>query len=109
GRIEVKIMPHHQLKKPYMLLVVGAALAAVIYSARSLPEGRLDLRFLGLAVLTIVVSSRLTVRIPRITGHISVSDTFLFLTMLVYGGGNGVVFSGVGGHLPAFCLTHKTY
>jgi signal transduction histidine kinase/ActR/RegA family two-component response regulator len=86
-------MARHELKKPYMLLVISAALGAVIYSAIRLPQGRLDLRFLGLAVLTIVVSSRLTVRIPRITGHISVSDTFLFLTMLVYGGEAAVLLA----------------
>ena len=38
-------MVRHELKKPYMLLVIGAALAAVIYSAIRLPQGRLDLRF----------------------------------------------------------------
>jgi signal transduction histidine kinase/ActR/RegA family two-component response regulator len=86
-------MPHHELKKTYMLLIISAGLDAVIYSAFRLPQGRLDLRFLVLAVLTIVVSSRLTVRIPRITGHISVSDTFLFLTMLVYGGEAAVLLA----------------
>src|SRR6185369_11167039 len=86
-------MPHHELKKTYMLLIISAGLDAVIYSAFRLPQGRLDLRFLGLTILTIVVSSRLTVRIPRITGHISVSDTFLFLTMLVYGGEAAVLLA----------------
>ena len=101
-------MLRHELKKPYMLLVIGAAVAAVIYSAIRLPQDRLDLRFLGLALLTIVVSSRLTVRIPRITGHISVSDTFFFLTMLVYGGEAAVLLAAAEALCSSLRFSHKS-
>src|SRR2546428_3640399 len=88
-------MPHHNLKKSYMLLVIAAAAGAVVYSAVRLPVTRLDVRFLALAILTIAIASRLTVRIPRISGHISVSDTFFFLTMLIYGGEAAVLLAAV--------------
>ncbi|HEX7723616.1 MAG TPA: ATP-binding protein [Pyrinomonadaceae bacterium] len=88
-------MTRQNLKKTYMWLIIAAGAAAVIYSAARLPVARLDIRFLALAILTIVLASRLTVRIPRISGHISVSDTFFFLTMLVYGGQAAVLLAAV--------------
>ena len=77
-------MDRQHLKKVYMLLVIAAGAAAVAYSAAYLPTERLDARFVVLVVLTIAISSRLTVRIPLTTGHISVSDTFFFLTILTH-------------------------
>ncbi|HEX8708238.1 MAG TPA: ATP-binding protein [Pyrinomonadaceae bacterium] len=79
-------MDRQRLTKPYMLLIIGVGLTACLYSALTLPTTTLDLRFLLLAFVTITISSRLSVRIPRISGHISVSDTFIFLTILLYGG-----------------------
>ena len=79
-------MNRQHLKIPYMLLVIAAAVVALLYSATHLTMEQLDLRFVALSILTITISSRLTVRIPRTTGHISVSDTFFFLMILLYGG-----------------------
>src|SRR2546423_9566839 len=78
-------MPRKPLTKAYMLIIIASAAAVATYSAIHLPVARLDMRFLALTILTITISSRLTVRIPRISGHISVSDTFFFLTILMYG------------------------
>src|SRR5437588_1918191 len=79
--------------KTYMLVLIGIATAEVVYSAIRLPLNRVDAQFLVLVFLTIAISSRLTVRIPRVSGHISVSDTFLFLTMLLYGGPAAVLLA----------------
>src|SRR5436190_3825526 len=78
-------MPRKPLTKAYMLVIIASAAAVATYSAIHLPVARLDMRFLALTILTITISSRLTVRIPRISGHISVSDTFFFLIILMYG------------------------
>src|SRR5438094_643035 len=86
-------MDRQSLKKTYMLLVIAAGAVVVIYSAMRLPTARLDMRFVALAILTVAVASRFTVRIPRISGHISVSDTFFFLTMLLYGGEAAVLLA----------------
>ncbi|HYE14941.1 MAG TPA: hypothetical protein VD968_10915, partial [Pyrinomonadaceae bacterium] len=86
-------MNKQRFTRPYMVLVVALGAAACAYSALNLPAGRLDVRFLGLAVITVAISSRLTVMIPRISGHISVSDTFIFLTMLLYGGEPAVLLA----------------
>jgi signal transduction histidine kinase/ActR/RegA family two-component response regulator len=86
-------MNRQHLKTLYMLLVIVAAAIALLYSTVHLPIEKLDARFVALFLLTIAISSRLTVRIPRTTGHISVSDTFFFLTILLYGGEAAVLLA----------------
>src|SRR2546427_4206014 len=86
-------MPRKPLTKAYMLVVIASAAAAATYSAIHFPTERLDLPLIALAVVTIAISSRLTIRIPRISGHISVSDTFFFLTILIYGGEAAVLLA----------------
>src|SRR5215213_7373241 len=67
-----------------LFIAVGACVVAA--AARALPAERLDLRFLLLALLTVAVSSRVAVRIPQTAGRITVADTFILLTLLLYGG-----------------------
>jgi len=68
----------------WSVVLVGGA--AAVFCAYSLPLRQLDLRFLLLAVVTVVVGSRVSIQIPRVQAHISVSDTFIFLTLLLFGG-----------------------
>src|SRR5256886_3393822 len=86
-------MDRKSLKKAYIWVIIAAATAAVGFSVFHFPTEHLDLRLLVLAVVTIAISSRLTIRIPRIGGHISVSDTFFFLTILIYGGAVAVLLA----------------
>ena len=64
-------------------VVLGLVLCGYsVFHLPSLPGYRLFF----FIVVTIVTSSSLTVKIPLVSGHISVSDTFIFLTVLLYGG-----------------------
>jgi signal transduction histidine kinase/ActR/RegA family two-component response regulator len=92
-------MSRQRFTEPYIWTTLLAGAAICFYSALHLPLARIDLRLLILAVITISISSRLTVQIPRISGHISVSDTFIFLTMLLYGGEAAVLLAA----LEALC------
>lgn len=67
----------------------GFAVAA--FCASRLPFLRLDLRFLVLAFVTVFIASRITIRVPRARGRISISDTFVFLTLLLFGGETAVL------------------
>ncbi len=60
-----------------------------------MPVRRLDVYFPILSFLTVLVGSRVTIRIPRFKSHIAVSDTFIFLTLLLYGGEFAVIVSAV--------------
>jgi signal transduction histidine kinase/CheY-like chemotaxis protein len=75
-----------RLVRHYMWVLIAAGACVLGYSAAHLPLGRLDLRLAPLVVVTLLVSSRFCIPIPRTTGQISFSDTFIFLTMLLYGG-----------------------
>ncbi len=65
-----------------IILGGGITIAAVAH----MPWDRLGLRFLLLAFITVAISSRYSVRIPRANTNVTVSDTFIFLVMLLYGG-----------------------
>ena len=81
----------------YRWLVVCVGAAAFAYSIYRLPVERIDLRYLLLAVMTVVTSSRLSVQIPRFDTSVTVSDTFLFLTILLYGGEPAIMLAATEG------------
>jgi signal transduction histidine kinase/ActR/RegA family two-component response regulator len=70
----------------YIRLVVVAGALALVYCVARLPASHLDMKFALLAVLTIFFSARFAISIPNYSGHLSISDTFIFLIMLLYGG-----------------------
>lgn len=45
----------------------------------------IDVQFLVIAAITLLLSSRIGIKIPQFGSRISVSDTFIFLTLLLYG------------------------
>jgi signal transduction histidine kinase/CheY-like chemotaxis protein len=75
-----------RLAKLYLWLVVTLGFSAVLLSAYRFPVAKLDLQLGLLALLTVVVTSRIRIGIPRLTSEISVSDTLIFLILLLYGG-----------------------
>jgi signal transduction histidine kinase/ActR/RegA family two-component response regulator len=82
-----------------MWLIISFGAAASAYSALHLSLATLDLRFLMLATITLGLGSRLSIQIPRLSSHISVSDTLIFVTMLLYGGEVAVLLAAA----EAFC------
>lgn len=78
-----------------MWSIVGAGALVSGFCAYRLTAAHLDLRFGFLVLITVIVGSRITVQIPRAKGHISVSDTFIFLTMLMFGGEAAVLLAGI--------------
>jgi signal transduction histidine kinase/ActR/RegA family two-component response regulator len=77
-----------------MVAVGGLVL---LYSLVLLHGQHLDWPFLFLAGLTITVASRLSIKIPRVDGEITVSDTIIFLTLLLYGAQAGIVVAALDG------------
>ncbi len=72
--------------RPFTWVVVALGAAACIYSGYHLSARQFDLRFLLLSLFTIGFGSRLTIQMPRAKVHLSMSDAFVFLILLVYGG-----------------------
>ncbi|HEX8338533.1 MAG TPA: ATP-binding protein [Pyrinomonadaceae bacterium] len=92
--------------RPFMWAVVALGTGAVVYSAAALPLDRLDSRFLLLGLL-VCVGSHGAVRIPRVSGRITVSDTLVFLTLLLYGGPAAVMLSALEGVYASLRISRK--
>ncbi|MFL6336723.1 MAG: ATP-binding protein [Pyrinomonadaceae bacterium] len=92
--------------RPFMWAVIALGSGAVIFSAASLPLARLDVRFLLLALL-VCLGSHGAVRIPRVSGRITVSDTLVFLTLLLYGGPAAVMLSALEGIYASLRISRK--
>ena len=96
-----------KLLHQYMWLVVAVGSTIFLYSAQNLPYQRLDFRFLLLFVLTAVISSRIAIKIPRANTTITVADTFVFLTFLLYGPEAAVIVAAVDGLSSGLHLSRR--
>ena len=81
--------------KRLLYTLVAAGAAVVLFSIHRLQLARLDWRFLVLAITTLIVASRLTIRIPRLRGEVTVGDTLIFLAMLLYDGEAAILLAAV--------------
>ncbi|MFL6257091.1 MAG: ATP-binding protein [Pyrinomonadaceae bacterium] len=90
----------------FMWAVIALGSGAIVFSAASLPLARLDGRFLVLALL-VCIGSHGAVRIPRVSGRITVSDTLIFLTLLLYGGPATVMLSALEGVYASLRISRK--
>ncbi len=95
-------MAHPRFARRYMWSIVAIGWVIILFSLRQLPWSRLDLRFLLLALM-VIVSAQAAVRIPRVSGRITLADTFIFLTILLFGGEAAVLLSA----LEGVCTTLK--
>jgi len=89
----------------YSIIICGAA--ALVSAPMWLPMPHFDLRFMLLAAVTILVSSRFAVQIPRVNTNVTVSDTFIFLVLLLYGGLAGLLLALADGLFGALRIRGK--
>jgi signal transduction histidine kinase/ActR/RegA family two-component response regulator len=93
--------------QPFLRTIIVLGMAAYLISLCFLPVPRLDTRFLILALLTLGVGSRFSIKIPRVSAHISVSDSFIFLTLLLFGGEAAVVVAALDGLFTSLRFSRK--
>src|SRR5712692_7914053 len=92
-----QIANHHRVANLYKWLIVAIGVATMAFSAWWLPLPKFDLRFLLLTAVMMLVSSRFSVQIPRVNTNVTVSDTFIFLVLLLYGGLAGILVAAAEG------------
>ena len=81
----------------FSVALIGAAVTALcVYR---MPFALLDSKFAALALITLLVGSQITIKIPGARGQIAVSDTFIFLAILLFGIEAAVVLAAA----EAFC------
>ncbi|MCP9495346.1 MAG: EAL domain-containing protein [Pyrinomonadaceae bacterium MAG19_C2-C3] len=76
----------HRFTNAYYRLVITAGAIVFLFSAYRLSVEVIDGHFLLLALITISLGARITVRIPGLNGHLSASDTLIFVALLLFGG-----------------------
>ena len=76
--------------KAYLIAVVLAGVAAVVQSAQTLYATPLEPQWLILAGLTLLTGS-FTIKVPSINARISVSETFVFASVLLFGAASGTI------------------
>jgi signal transduction histidine kinase/CheY-like chemotaxis protein len=81
--------------RPFLWVAIGCGSLAFVYSATQVNFAQLDSRFILLVAITLILSSKITIPLPRLSSLISVSDTFVFLVLLLYGGPAAVVVGAI--------------
>jgi signal transduction histidine kinase/CheY-like chemotaxis protein len=90
--------------------VIAVAAVVVLRSVLKFPLASLDLRYFVLVAVTLCVTSRASITIPHVKSSISVSDTLIFLTMMLYGGEAAILLNSAESALSSyrFCKTKLT-
>src|SRR5215204_7758809 len=96
-----------QLTQPYKWAVIFVGALLCCFSAINLATSELDWHFLLLGTMTVIISSRLAVQIPRVNTNITVSDTFIFLAILLYGGPAAVLLASAEGFCSGYRISKK--
>ena len=95
-----------QLRQLYVWFLVTCGAAIVILSLFQLPTFDLDERFVLLCLL-VMASSLVAIRIPSVSGRITVADTFIFLTLLLYGGPAAILVSALEGVAATLIISKR--
>jgi putative nucleotidyltransferase with HDIG domain len=92
--------------KLYVSSVIVAGALAVLSSVFDLVSGAIDSRWLFLAALTIFSGSA-TVRLPSIPASLSVSETFVFTSVLLFGAPAGTLTVALDGLIISLWLSKR--
>ncbi len=90
----------------YMWSLVSAGAVILLVSLYELPFSHLDRRFIFLCLM-VTASSLIAIKIPHVSGRITVADTFVFLTMLLYGGAAAILVSALEGVAATLIISKR--
>ncbi|MCA1564339.1 MAG: response regulator [Acidobacteria bacterium] len=99
-------MDRRRYAKPFMWAIIICGAVVCAHSVYHLPFGQLDLLFLLLAVATIITSN-IAVPMPGVNGRVNVTETFIFLSMLLYGGESAILLSMIDGFWSSRLISRK--
>src|SRR5215213_928403 len=93
--------------RPFLWVLTGCGILAFVYSCLRLDVAQFDSHFVVLVGMALLLTSRITIPIPRLSSKISVSDTFVFLALLLYGGAAAVVVGAIEAFLSSLRFSRK--
>lgn len=92
---------------PFLWVVTGTGCLAFLASVTRVDLALIDSRFAVLVAMTLLLTSRITIPIPRFSSQISVSDTFVFLVLLLYGAPAAIIVGAVEAFLSSLRFSRK--
>ena len=96
----------HNFGQVYMWSVVTAGALIVSAALYEFPLRTLDPQFMFLCLMVMAISL-IAIPIPRVSGRITVADTFVFLTLLLYGGAAAILVSALEGIAATLIISKK--
>jgi signal transduction histidine kinase/ActR/RegA family two-component response regulator len=93
--------------RPFLWVVVVSGSLAFIYSGVQIEFRQFDSHFAVLVAMAFLLTSRITIPLPRFSSQISVSDTFVFLVLLLYGGAAAVVVGALEAFLSSLRFSRR--
>src|SRR5215813_5724950 len=91
----------------FVWLIIVAGTACCAYAAINFPFHLVDRYFIPLIAGTVLIGSRVAIRIPRINTNITVDDTFVFIALLLYGGETAVLMGALAGICGALRISRR--
>src|ERR1044071_8586006 len=91
------MQPERRLSKfgyVYLASVIAAGSAVTVYSAFTLVAEPVSNQWLALAALTLLTGS-FSIKVPSVEARFSVSDAFVFASVLLFGPSTGTVIVAV--------------
>ena len=88
-----------------MLSATAVGIAALAWTVYRADFYQLGVSYLLFSLVTLLFASRIQVQIPLVKSHISVSDTFVFLAILLYGGEAGIMLAAADAFLASRKVT----
>ncbi len=89
----------------FMLSATAVGIAALAWTVYRADFYQLGVSYLLFSLVTLLFASRIQVQIPLVKSHISVSDTFVFLAILLYGGEAGIMLAAADAFLASRKVT----
>ena len=88
-------MDHKKQLEKHIITILTGGLFCLAIAFVNLPFAEFNLHLLLLTAFTLGFGSRITIRIPQFKSHVSVSDTFIFLALMLYGGEVAIVLAAL--------------
>jgi len=98
---------NEKLVGAYMWVTACAGGLIYFVAAYRMDLRKVDLQLAVLAAITIFLSSRISIKIPHFRSQISVSDTFIFLTLVLYGCEPAILLAATEALFSSFRFSRK--
>jgi signal transduction histidine kinase/CheY-like chemotaxis protein len=93
--------------RPFLWVIIGCGSLVFLYSATQVRLAQFDSRFVLLVAVALLLTSKITIPLPRLSSQISVSDTFVFLVLLLYGASAAVIVAALEAFLSSLHFSRR--